>query len=218
MLLFLDSADAQEIKYWQEQGFIDGVTTNPSLIAKSQKKIHTAIKEICDLFPDSTNTYISAEVVATEFAAMMEEAYQLHQIAASVVIKLPLTLDGLRASKALRAEGIETNVTLCFSVNQAILAAKADATFVSPFIGRNDTLGIDGSQLITNIHQAYEMMGTSTMILAASVQNPWHFNQAIMAGADAITVSPTLMKQLYAHPLTDSGLAKFLADYNAARQ
>jgi transaldolase len=210
MKFFIDSADVGEIKTWAATGLIDGVTTNPSLIAKSGRKFTDAIAEICDLVEGP----VSAEVTATDVEGMIAEGRALAKIAENVAVKVPLTWAGLRACKTLTEEDTMVNVTLCFSANQALLAAKAGATFISPFIGRLDDVGEDGMALIRDIRAIYDnYMGLETEILAASIRHPMHVTEAAKAGADVATLPPAVFKQLIEHPLTDKGLAAFLADW-----
>jgi transaldolase len=210
MKFFLDSADVAEIKTWAATGLVDGVTTNPTLIAKSGRNFVDAIREICDLIEGP----VSAEVTATDVDGMLAEGRALAKIAPNIAVKVPLTWAGLRACKTLTEEDTMVNVTLCFSANQALLAAKAGATFVSPFIGRLDDVGEDGMQLIRDIRGIYDnYMGLETEILAASIRTPVHVTDAAKAGADVATLPPNVFKQLIEHPLTDKGLAAFLADW-----
>ncbi|MBP7065301.1 fructose-6-phosphate aldolase [Ferrovibrio sp.] len=215
MKFFVDTADVAEIATLSESGLLDGVTTNPSLVAKTGKDFLTTIKEICRLVPGP----VSAEVTATDHATMMEEARRLAGLAANVCIKVPLTPDGLRTCKVLSDQGIMVNVTLCFSPAQAILAAKAGATFISPFVGRLDDIGQDGMGLIADIVQIYaNYTDFKTEVLVASVRHPIHVVQAAKLGADICTLPPNVLKQLYKHPLTDKGLDAFLADWKASGQ
>jgi transaldolase len=210
MKFFVDTADTAEIKSLAASGLLDGVTTNPSLIAKSGRKILDVVAEICALVEGP----VSAEVAATDYDGMMREAAVLKRIAANVTVKLPLTPDGLRACKALTSEGVKTNVTLCFSAAQALLAAKAGATYVSPFVGRLDDIGQDGMALIADIVQIYRNYpALSTEVLVASIRHPIHVVQSAKLGAHVATLPPNVLRQLYAHPLTDKGLAAFLADW-----
>ena len=190
-------------------GVIDGVTTNPSLLSKAGKPTKVAIAEICEVVDGP----ISAEVTALDFDGMMAQAHPLAKIHKNVTIKVPLTKDGLRACKALRGEGIEVNVTLCFSPSQALLAAKCGATFISPFIGRLDDVSNDGIELIRQIRAIYDNYGFTTQILAASIRHPMHVVECALAGADVGTMPYKVMTQLYEHPLTDIGLKKFLEDW-----
>ena len=208
MKFFIDTAQIDEIKELNDLGLVDGVTTNPSLIAKSGRDFKDTIKQICQIIDGS----VSAEVIATEAEAMIAEGKKLAAIAPNVTVKLPLTLDGLKACKALTSEGIEVNVTLCFSLQQAIMAAKAGATYISPFIGRLDNTGIDGMQLIEDIRIVYDNYGYQTQILAASIRTINHLNECARIGADIATIPPKVVKQFAAHPLTDKGLAAFLKD------
>jgi transaldolase len=210
MKFFVDTADTAEIKSIAETGLLDGVTTNPSLIAKSGRKIVDVIAEICGIVEGP----VSAEVAATDYDSMMREAAVLRRIAPNVTVKLPLTPDGLRACKALTKDGAMVNVTLCFSPAQALLAAKAGATFISPFVGRLDDIGQDGMQLISDIVEIYQNYPElETEVLVASVRHPIHVIQAAKLGAHVATLPPAIIRQLYHHPLTDKGLAAFLADW-----
>lgn len=209
MLLFADTADTAILAELKEAGLVDGVTTNPTIIAKSGRNIAEVIKEICELIDGP----ISAEVAATDAATMIREGEKLAKIASNVVIKVPLTIDGLKATREFSSQGLMTNVTLCFSVNQALLAAKAGATFVSPFVGRLDDQGADGMQLIHDIRALYDNYDFDTEILAASLRNTKHVEQAALAGADCATLPPSLFKDMVKHPLTDKGLETFLADW-----
>ncbi len=214
MQLFIDSAETGLIKDLAATGLVDGVTTNPSLIAKSGRPIVEVIAEICR----AVEGPVSAEVAATETAAMLEEGRRLAGIADNVVVKLPLTLEGLRATATFAAEGIATNVTLCFSPAQALLAAKAGATFVSPFVGRLDDIGEDGLLLLHEIRSIYDQYGYETSILAASLRNVAHVTGAALAGADAATIPPATFAELVKHPLTDKGLDAFLKDWAGTGQ
>ncbi|MEW6632132.1 fructose-6-phosphate aldolase [Mesorhizobium sp.] len=210
MKFFVDTADIKEIKELHDLGLVDGVTTNPSLILKSGGKIAEVTKQICDIVEGP----VSAEVVATEYKNMMAEAEILAKIAPNVTIKVPLTLDGLKACKTIRTEMKRmVNVTLCFSANQALLAAKAGASFISPFVGRIDDTGSDGMELISEIRTIYDNYDYKTEILTASVRTVNHVKQAALIGADVITAPPATLKALVNHPLTDKGLAAFLADW-----
>lgn len=210
MKFFLDSADVKEIRELAETGLVDGVTTNPSLVAKSGRPIRQVIAEICAAVAGP----VSAEVAATDFDGMMREGTALAAIAENVVIKVPLTWDGLRACRALSQQGRKVNVTLCFSANQALLAAKAGATYISPFIGRLDDAGQDGLELIREIRTIYDNYPSlTTGILAASMRTPLAVKQVAMVGADVATMPPALMRGLARHPMTDAGLAAFLADW-----
>ncbi|WP_434724411.1 fructose-6-phosphate aldolase [Mesorhizobium sp. RIZ17] len=210
MKFFVDTADIKEIKELNDLGLLDGVTTNPSLILKSGGKIADVTKQICDIVEGP----VSAEVVATEFKDMMAEAEVLAKIAPNVCIKVPLTLDGLKACKTIRTQmNRMVNVTLCFSANQALLAAKAGASFISPFVGRIDDTGSDGMELISEIRTIYDNYDFKTEILTASVRTVNHVKQAALIGADVVTAPPATLKALVNHPLTDKGLAAFLADW-----
>jgi transaldolase len=215
MKFFVDTADVAEIRDLATTGLLDGVTTNPSLVAKAGRDFKTIIAEICAVVDGP----VSAEVAANEVEGMLAEGRVLARIAANVTVKLPLTWDGLKACKALSTEGIKTNVTLCFSATQALLAAKAGATFVSPFIGRIDDMGYDGMNLIREIRQIYDNYpALQTEILAASIRTVGHVRDAALAGADVSTVPPAVLKSLAAHPLTDKGLAQFVADWKKTGQ
>lgn len=209
MKFFLDTAEIAEIRELVPTGLVDGVTTNPTLIAKSGRVFRDVVAEIAALVKGP----ISAEVVATEAGAMIAEGRALAKIAPNVVVKLPLTLEGLKACRALTDEGIQTNVTLCFSANQALLAAKSGATFISPFIGRLDDVGADGMGLIRDIRAIYDNYDFRTEILAASIRSASHIREAALAGADVATAPASVIKGLVQHPLTDKGLAQFLADW-----
>jgi transaldolase len=215
MKFFVDTADIGEIRELAETGLLDGVTTNPSLIMKAGRPIREVIKEICD----AVEGEVSAEVAATDFDGMMEEGKRLAGIAENVAVKVPLTWDGLKACRALRQLGHKVNVTLCFSAAQALLAAKAGATFISPFVGRLDDVGIDGMELIEEIRAIYDNYpALDTQILAASIRTPNHVKLAALAGADVATVPPAVLKALVKHPLTDKGLEQFLADWKKTGQ
>jgi len=206
---FVDTADTTEIADLAATGLLDGVTTNPSLIAKSGRDFMEVTKEICGL----TDGPVSAEVVALDHAGMMREAEVLRKIADNVCIKVPLTIDGLKTCKALTSEGTMVNVTLCFSANQALLAAKAGATFISPFIGRHDDNGFDGLQLISDMRLIYDNYAFETQILAASVRHPIHVLECAKIGADVATMPPAVIRSLFKHVLTDKGIEGFLADW-----
>ncbi len=209
MKFFVDTAEIDEIAELHDLGMVDGVTTNPSLILKSGRDILEVTKEICELVPGP----VSAEVVATEADAMIAEGRKLAEIASNVTVKLPLTWDGLKACKVLSGEGKMVNVTLCFSANQALLAAKAGATFISPFIGRLDDINLDGMDLIQDIRVIYDNYGFETQILAASIRSANHVLDSARIGADVITAPPKVIKSMVNHPLTDKGLAQFMADW-----
>ncbi len=213
MKIFLDTANIQEIKEAAQTGLIDGVTTNPSLVVKEGKKFAEVIREISSIVRGD----ISAEVVSNDYDGMIKEAKPLLEIAPQVIIKVPLTVDGLRACQTLTRQGTKVNVTLCFSVSQALLAAKSGATYISPFIGRLDDISEDGMQLIRDIRTVYNNYKFQTQILAASVRHPLHFIEAAKAGADVATLPYGVFKMLFKHPLTDIGLEKFLADWQKAK-
>ncbi len=215
MKFFVDTADVGEIKELAESGLIDGVTTNPSLVAKSGRDFKTIITEICAL----TDGPVSAEVAALDADGMITEGRALAEIAENVAVKVPLTWEGLRACKTLTDGGTMVNVTLCFSANQALMAAKAGATFVSPFIGRLDDMGLDGMELIEEIRTIYDnYLDLNTEILAASIRTVGHVKQSALAGADVATVPPGVIKALVKHPLTDKGLEAFMADWKKTGQ
>jgi len=209
MQFFIDSAEVNAIRALHAVMPVEGVTTNPSLILKSGRKIDEALKEICAI----TGGPVSAEVTAEDYGGMMRQAESLARLADNICIKLPLTIDGLRACREIRAGGRKTNMTLCFSASQALLAAKANASFVSPFIGRLEDNGGDGLQLIADIRKIYAAYGYGTKILAASIRREEHISGAALAGADCATLPPQLMRDLVKHPLTDKGLAAFAADW-----
>ncbi len=212
MKFFVDTAEIDAIAELNATGMVDGVTTNPSLIKKSGRDILEVTKEICDLVEGP----VSAEVVALEADAMIAEGRKLAEIAENIAVKLPLTWDGLKACKVLSGEGKMVNVTLCFSANQALLAAKAGATFISPFIGRLDDINLDGMDLIQDIRTIYDNFGFETEILAASIRSVNHVLDSALIGADVITAPPEVIKKLADHPLTDKGLAAFMKDAEAA--
>lgn len=211
MQFFLDTADISQIEKGLEWGMVDGVTTNPSLIAKQGKSYLPTVKEIAELVPGP----VSGEVLATDYDGMLEQAKKLSDLAENVVIKLPLLPDGLRAAGYLSDKGIKTNVTLCFSANQALLAAKAGATYISPFVGRLDDLGQEGMGLIEEIVEIYENYDFDTQVLVASVRSPLHVTIAARLGAEVSTIPFKVLEQLYRHPMTDKGLSQFLADWKA---
>jgi transaldolase len=208
MKIFIDSADVAEIKEAAEMGFLDGCTTNPSLLAKTGRRIEQVIPEICEIVGGP----VSAEVLATEFEAILREARSLAKLHTHVVVKVPLLVDGLRAVRALRKEDIRTNVTLCFSPVQALLAAKAGAAYISPFLGRLDDVSGDGLELLEQIVQIYSNYDLSTQVLAASIRSPLQVTRAAELGVQCATMPMAVIRQLPKHPLTDVGLAKFLAD------
>lgn len=209
MKFFVDTAEIEAIAELNELGLVDGVTTNPSLIMKSGRNILEVTKEICELVDGP----VSAEVVATNYKDMVAEGLKLAKIADNIAIKVPLTLDGLRACRTFRNEGHMVNVTLCFTANQALLAAKAGASFISPFVGRLDDINMDGLDLISDIRAIYDNYGFETEILAASIRTANHVTQCALIGADVITAPPAVLKALANHPLTDKGLEQFMADW-----
>ena len=212
MKIFIDSGDTNEIKEAQSWGLIDGVTTNPSLAAKAGKPFKQLIMEITTIVDGP----ISAEVVSLEADAMVKDGEEVASWHPNIVVKIPLIPEGLKAVKRLTEKGIKTNVTLCFSANQALLAAKAGATYVSPFVGRLDDVAVDGMQLIRDIRIIFDNYGYETQILTASARGPIHFQEAAKIGSDVITAPFSVLKQIVHHPLTDAGLAKFLADWKKA--
>jgi len=215
MKFFADTADVDAIRDLAETGLIDGVTTNPSLVAKTGRDFKETIREICAMVDGP----VSAEVAASDVDGMVEEGRLLAKIADNVTIKVPLTWDGLKACRTLTQGGTMVNVTLCFSANQALLAAKAGATFVSPFIGRLDDIGLDGMELIGEIRAIYDNYDhLKTQVLAASIRSPNHVKQAAMLGADVATIPPQVIKGLVNHPLTDKGIALFMADWHKTGQ
>jgi len=214
MKFFVDTADVDDIRELNALGLVDGVTTNPSLILKSGRDIIEVTKEICSIVDGP----VSAEVAATEYEQIMKEAAVLGAIADNICIKLPLTLDGLKACKSLTDDGHKTNVTLCFSANQALLAAKAGATYISPFVGRVDDIGTDGMDLIQEIRTIYDNYNFKTEILVASIRSVSHVKIAALIGADVSTIPPSTLRALVKHPLTDKGLAAFLADWEKTGQ
>jgi transaldolase len=214
MKFFVDTADTAEIRDLAATGLLDGVTTNPSLIHKSGRKFLEVVEEICGIVDGP----VSAEVVALDHETMMKEAAVLRKIAPNVAIKVPLTIDGLKTCKALTSDGCMVNVTLCFSANQALLAAKAGATFISPFVGRHDDNGMDGIQLISDIRLIYDNYGFETEILAASLRHPIHVLECAKIGADVMTAPPTVIRSLFNHVLTEKGIALFSADWEKTGQ
>ncbi len=215
MKFFVDTADVAEIRDLLDSGLVDGVTTNPSLIMKSGRDFFEVIAEICEMVPGP----VSAEVAATTVDGMLAEAAKLTPIAPNVTIKVPLTWDGLKATRRLSAEGVKVNVTLCFSAAQALLAAKAGASFISPFVGRLDDIGVDGLELISDICQIYaQYESIRTEVLVASVRTPGHVIEAAKMGAHVATLPPGVLRGLALHPLTDKGLAAFLKDWEATGQ
>ncbi|MEQ1771613.1 MAG: fructose-6-phosphate aldolase [Devosia sp.] len=214
MQFFVDTAEIADIKKLHEMGLLDGVTTNPSLVAKSGRNFKEVIKEICGIVPGP----VSAEVASTEYDGMIAEGHVLAKLADNVVVKVPLTIDGLRATKTFSKEGIKTNVTLCFSPNQALLAAKCGATYVSPFLGRLDDINLDGVELIEQIRQIYDNYDYTTQILSASIRSPNHVTQVALAGSDVATIPPAVIYKLADHPLTKSGLEQFVKDWKGTGQ
>ncbi|NKK93919.1 fructose-6-phosphate aldolase (plasmid) [Rhizobium leguminosarum] len=215
MKFFIDTADTAEISELAAAGFVDGVTTNPSLIAKTGRPFKDVIKEICQIIDGP----VSAEVTAKDVEGMIAEGELLASIAANVAVKVPSTWDGFRACRALSTRGLTVNVTLCFSANQALLAAKAGATFISPFVGRLDDLGLNGMEVVREIRTIYDNdKSLKTEILASSIRTALHVKEAAMAGADIATVPPAVLRNLAKHPLTEKGLASFLADWDRTGQ
>ncbi|HYE28461.1 MAG TPA: fructose-6-phosphate aldolase [Allosphingosinicella sp.] len=214
MKFFVDTADTAEIRELAETGLLDGVTTNPSLVHKAGRDFLEVVREICGIVSGP----VSAEVVALDHKEMMREADVLRKIAPNIAVKVPLTIDGLKTCKALTGDGTMVNVTLCFTANQALLAAKAGATFISPFVGRHDDTGFDGMQIISEIRTIYDNYDFETQILVASVRHPIHVLQGAMIGADVMTAPPAVIRQLFNHPLTDRGLEAFLADWEKTGQ
>lgn len=214
MKFFVDTAEIKDIRELHEAGLVDGVTTNPSLIAKSGRDFKEVVKEICALVPGP----VSAEVASLEYDGMIAEGEVLAKLAENVVVKLPLTLAGLKATKTFYERGIKTNVTLCFSANQALLAAKAGASYISPFLGRLDDINLDGVELIENIRQIYDNYSFDTEILAASIRSPNHVTQVALAGADVATIPPAVIRKLADHPLTNAGIEGFLKDWAGTGQ
>ena len=214
MKFFVDTADIAEIKACHDMGLVDGVTTNPSIIAKSGRKIKEVIAEICSFVEGP----VSAEVTALDYDGMIREGNELRAIAKNIAVKVPLTPAGLKACRAFREKDTMVNVTLCFSANQALLAAKSGATFISPFVGRLDDIGLPVMDLISEIRTIYDNYGFDTNILSASMRTVNHIKEAALLGADYVTAPPATLKALYAHPLTDKGLEAFLADWKKSGQ
>lgn len=213
MKFFIDTADVSEIKQANDRGWVDGVTTNPSLIAKAGKPFHEVIKEICKI----TQGPVSAEVISLEAQQMVKEGQELAKLADNVVVKIPMCEDGMIAVKKLTALGIKTNVTLVFSVVQALLAAKAGATMVSPFVGRLDDIGNDGMSMVADVIQMYQNYDFSTEVLVASVRSPMHIQHAAIMGADIATIPFKVMQQMTGHPLTTKGIEMFMSDWNKSQ-
>ncbi len=214
MKFFVDTAEIEEIRELSALNLVDGVTTNPSLIAKSGRQFKEVVAEICEIVSGP----VSAEVAATDYETMLKEGRSLAKIAKNIAVKVPLTFDGLKTCRVLRDEGTMVNVTLCFSANQALLAAKAGASFISPFIGRLDDLGEDGLQLIRDIRTVYDNFMFETELLAASIRSIEHVKQCALIGADVVTVPPKVLFELVKHPLTDKGLEQFVKDWKSTGQ
>ncbi|PLR67842.1 MULTISPECIES: fructose-6-phosphate aldolase [Bacillaceae] len=214
MLFFIDTANVEEIKEAQSLGILSGVTTNPSLVAKENVSFHDRLKEITDIVSGS----VSAEVISLKAEEMIEEGKELAEIASNITVKVPMTPDGLKAVKALTDLGIKTNVTLIFNANQALLAARAGATYVSPFVGRLDDIGQNGMELISTISEMFDIHGIESQIIAASIRHPMHVTEAALHGAHIATIPFNVINQLCKHPLTDKGIEKFLADWNNRKQ
>jgi transaldolase len=214
MKFFVDTADTAEIRELAQTGLLDGVTTNPSLVHKSGRDFMEVVKEICGIVAGP----VSAEVVALDHDGMMREAEVLRKLADNIAVKVPLTIDGLKTCKKLTGDGTMVNATLCFSANQALLAAKAGATFISPFVGRLDDVGQPGMELIADIRLIYDNYDFRTEILVASIRNPIHVLESARIGADVITAPPAVIRQLFNHPLTDNGIKAFLADWEKTGQ
>ncbi|MCQ6254814.1 fructose-6-phosphate aldolase [Methanocaldococcus sp.] len=210
MKFFLDTANVKEIKKYAELGLVDGVTTNPTLVSKEGRDFYEVIKEICEIVDGP----VSAEVISTDAEGMVKEARELAKISDNIVIKIPMTKDGMKAVKILSNEGIKTNVTLVFSPLQALLAAKAGATYVSPFVGRLDDIGHVGMKLVEDVVKIYKNYNIKTEVIVASVRHPWHVLEAAKIGADIATIPPSVMDKLFNHPLTDIGLERFLKDWD----
>jgi transaldolase len=209
MKFFIDTGDVKEIREADAMGLVDGVTTNPSLVAKTGRKFYDVLFEICEFVKGP----VSAEVTSTDYAGIMKEARELSKLRPNIVVKIPLIVEGLKAVRTCTAEGIKTNVTLCFSANQALLAAKAGASYISPFVGRVDDISDEGMDVVADILQIYRNYDYKTEVLVASVRHPVHVLQAARLGADIATCPLSVLKQLASHPLTDIGLAKFLKDW-----
>ena len=211
MKLFLDTANIEEIKRIHQLGLIDGITTNPTIISREGRDFESVIKEICSIVEGP----VSAEVISLEAEGMVEEAEKLAKWAPNIVVKIPMTEEGLKATHILKQKGIKTNVTLIFSVAQGLLAAKAGATYVSPFVGRLDDTGIDGIQLIADLRHVLDTYGLESEIIAASIRNITHFQEAALAGAHIATIPGTVFPKLWSHPLTDNGIKSFLSDWES---
>ena len=209
MKIFLDTANLKSIRMYNDMGLLDGITTNPTLLSKEGGDPHKTMEEICSIIKGD----VSLEVVSTEYSGMLDEGRRLRKYGNNVVVKCPMTADGLKACKSLTAEGIPVNITLVFSANQAVLAAKAGAKYVSPFIGRLDDIGQDGMGLIREIHQIFQNYKFKTQILVASIRHPVHVVDAAKIGADVVTLPPDVLGKMLKHPLTDIGLKNFLADW-----
>ena len=214
MKLFLDTIDINEIKTYHDYGILDGVTTNPSLMSKATQDVNEQVKAICNLIDGD----VSIEVISSKYQDMINEGKKFVEIANNVVIKLPMTWDGVRACRYFADNDIKVNMTLCFSVNQAMLAAKSGATYISPFIGRLDDIGEDGMELIHKIRLMYDNYGFQTEILAASIRSPDHVEDAVLAGADVATIPPKIMQNLVMHHLTDAGIKKFNKDWQTRKE
>lgn len=214
MKFFVDTAEIDDIRDLNETGLVDGVTTNPSLILKSGRDIFEVTKEICDIVDGP----VSAEVAAVDYDGMITEAAHIYDIADNIALKVPMTVDGLKVCKHFTDQGKMVNVTLCFSAAQALLAAKAGATFISPFVGRHDDIGFDGMRLIEDIRIIYDNYDFATQILVASTRHPLHIIDSALIGADVVTLPPKVLRQLFKHPLTDNGLAAFLSDWEKTGQ
>lgn len=212
MKIFLDTANIDEIKEGASWGIVDGVTTNPTLIAKEKRDFKEVVKEICDIVDGP----ISAEVISEDAKGMVEEARELVKIHKNIVIKIPMTVEGLKAVSEISKEGIKTNVTLIFSANQALLAAKAGATYVSPFLGRVDDIGSEGMELVRTIVEIFDIYGYDTEVIAASVRHPLHVTDAALAGAHIATIPMKVLQQMVKHPLTDKGIESFMKDWQGA--
>ncbi len=214
MKLFIDSANIEEVRQAADMGIISGVTTNPSLVAREGRDFHQVVMEICQLVDGP----VSAEVISLEAEAMVQEAVDIAAWSPNVVVKIPMTVEGLKAVRNLTARGISTNVTLVFSSNQALLAARSGATYVSPFVGRLDDISSDGMSVVAETAAIFDMHDIDTQIIAASIRHPLHVTRAALAGADIATVPYAVLMQMAKHPLTDAGVARFIADWEKARR